>query len=211
MIRARRDHAGVFLGSAAFFWTGSKLGWLIGMAVGGAVLFRLKWPARLKLGGIDSAAVVVVGLGIFAVRFIIILPPAPPAPGARFDYWRAAVQTTLTHPLFGTGPGTFQRPYAQIKSPDAEMARLAHNDYLEQFSDSGIVGGVFYAAWILSGAGDHLAGAFGNPEIRSPSRCSSDCSAGSFKVLGEFGLYIPALAWTALLCWVACPDCLEIK
>ena len=53
-----------------------------------------------------------------------------------------------TIPLFGTGPGTFQRPYEQIKSPGAEMARLAHNDYLEQFSDSGIIGGVCYAAWI---------------------------------------------------------------
>jgi O-antigen ligase len=29
------------------------------------------------------------------------------------------------------------------------MARLAHNDYLEQFSDSGIVGGMFYGAWIV--------------------------------------------------------------
>ena len=30
------------------------------------------------------------------------------------------------------------------------MARLTHNDYLEQFCDSGIIGGVSYALWIGS-------------------------------------------------------------
>ena len=42
----------VFLGGAAFFWTGSKLGWLIALALGGACLFRLQWPMRLKLAAL---------------------------------------------------------------------------------------------------------------------------------------------------------------
>ena len=125
------------------------------MAMGGACLFRLPWPARLKWAAL--IALMVIGLGIFAVRFHSYFAAGATSVGARFDYWRAAVETTFKHPLLGTGPGTFQRPYAQLKSPAAEMARLAHNDYLEQFSDSGIVGGMFYGAWIVLSLADDRA------------------------------------------------------
>jgi hypothetical protein len=137
----------LFLGTAAFFWTGSKLGWLIGVVLAGLVLLRLDWPKRLKSAAV--AAVLVLGFGIFAVRFHHYFAAGATSAGARFDYWRAAAQTTATHPWFGTGPGTFQRPYAQLKSPASEMARLAHNDYLEQFSDAGIPSGLAYGAWIF--------------------------------------------------------------
>jgi len=115
---------------------------------------------------------------------------------ARLDYWRAAAQTTLAHPLLGTGPGTFQRPYAKLKSPGAEMARLTHNDYLEQFSDSGIAGGILYVAWIVT-------------SLAMPGRLIwKDGKPLEFAIFlgltgwflqgtGEFSLYIPALAWTA--------------
>ncbi len=43
-IRATVITLTIFLGGAAFFWTGSKLGWLIAVAIGGACLFRLQWP-----------------------------------------------------------------------------------------------------------------------------------------------------------------------
>src|SRR5208337_2276702 len=126
-----------FLGSAAFFWTGSKLGWLIGLGIAGIFLLRFDWPKTFKLAVI--AVVLIFGLGIFAVRFHNYFATGATSVGARFDYWRAALQTTAANPLLGSGPGTFQRPYAKLKSPEAEMARLTHNDYLEQFSDSGII------------------------------------------------------------------------
>ena len=184
----------LFLGSAAFFWTGSKLGWLIGIGLAGVILLRLDWPKKLKLAAV--AAVLIFGLGVFAVRFHHYFAAGATSAGARFDYWRAAAQTTATHPGFGTGPGTFQRPYAQLKSPESEMARLAHNDFLEQFSDSGILGGLTYAAWIflaLAAAGKKL--------WRSEDRFSFAIFVGLLgwfaQGLGEFGLYVPALAWAA--------------
>jgi O-antigen ligase len=184
----------VFLGGAAFFWTGSKLGWLIAMAIGGACLFRLRWPMRLKLATLSG--VLLIGLAIFAVRFHSYFAAGATSAGARFDYWRAAVETTLHHPLLGTGPGTFQRPYERLKSPEAEMARLAHNDYLEQFSDSGLAGGVFYTAWIVLS----LA-AIGRRSWRSTDPLAFALFAGLLdwfvQGLGEFSLYVPALAWTA--------------
>ncbi len=184
----------LFVGSAAFFWSGSKLGWLIGIGIAGLFLLRLDWPNKLKLTAV--AAVLILGLGVFAVRFHHYFAAGATSAGARFDYWRAAVQTTAARPLFGTGPGTFQRPYERLKAPESEMARLAHNDYLEQFSDSGVIGGLAYAGWIflaLVAAGRklwHSGGAF-----------SFTIFAGLLgwfvQGLGEFSLYVPALAWTA--------------
>ncbi len=184
----------VFLGGAAFFWTGSKLGWQIGIAIAGLWLLRLDWSKKLKLAAV--AAVLVVGLGVFAVRFHAYFAAGATCVGARFDYWRAAGQTTITHPAFGTGPGTFQRPYAQLKSPEAEMARLTHNDYLEQFSDSGVVGGLAFLAWIV------LALAVVGRKIwRHGNGVDFALFAGLLawfaQSFGEFGLYIPALAWLA--------------
>jgi hypothetical protein len=184
----------IFLGGAAFIWSGSKLGWLLGLAVAGIFLLRLDWPRKLKLATVGF--VLVAGLGIFAVRFHAYFSTGATSVGARLDYWRAAVQTTATNPFYGTGPGTFQHPYAQIKSPKAEMARLTHNDYLEQFSDSGLVGGLTYAAWIFLAL----------TVAAKKSWCCGDAIV--FAILagllgwfaqgfGEFCLYVPALAWTA--------------
>jgi hypothetical protein len=184
----------LFLGGAAFFWTGSKLGWLIGMGVAGIYLLRLDWPKKIKFAAV--AMVLIFGLGIFAVRFHQYFSAGATSAGARFDYWRAAVQTTAAKPVFGSGPGTFQRPYAQLKSPKSEMARLAHNDFLEQFSDSGVPGGLIYVAWIflaLATVGKRL--------WRSEDHFSFAIFAGLLgwfaQGFGEFGLYVPALAWTA--------------
>jgi O-antigen ligase len=176
-----------------FFWTGSKFGWLIAIAIGCVCLFRLNWPIRLKF--VALGLIVFIGLGIFAVRFQNYFAAGATSVGARFDYWRTAVQTTAKNPLLGSGPGTFQRPYAKTKSPDAEMARLAHNDYLEQFSDSGILGGIFYAAWIF------LAMATVARRVwKSGNQITFAILAGSLgwfmQGIGEFSLYVPALAWT---------------
>lgn len=186
----------LFLGLGALFWTGSKSGWLIALALLGIWLFRLNWPSRLKW--ITLLLLIAVGLTAFGIRFRGYFAAGATSVGARFDYWRAAVQTTRTHPFFGTGPGTFQHPYAQIKTPEAEMARLTHNDYLEQFSDSGVIGGIAYAAWI------------GLLFITLGSRLWKSASGWTFAIflgclgwfvqgLSEFSLYVPALAWTAFL------------
>jgi len=191
----------LFLCGAGLFWTGSKLGWLMAMGLAGVWLLRLDWPKRSKYAMV--AVVIVAGLGVFAVRFHPYFTAGAASVGARFDYWQAAVQITRAHPLTGSGPGTFQRPYARLKAPDAEMARLAHNDYLEQFSDSGIIGGVSYAAWIVLSLTT-----VGRRVWRSKDPLAFAIYLGLagwfLQGLGEFSLYVPALAWTAfaLLGWL---------
>ncbi len=184
----------IFLGAATFFWTGSKLGWLLGIGVAGIFLLRLDWQKKLKL--IAVATILILGLGVFAIRFHNYFAAGATSVGARFDYWRAAVQTTVQNPVFGSGPGTFQRPYARLKSPDAEMARLAHNDYLEQFSDSGLIGGLAYSIWIFL-----ALVIIGKKFWRSRDILFFSIFAGLLawfaQGFGEFSLYIPALAWLA--------------
>lgn len=76
------------------------------------------------------------------------------------------------------------------------MARLAHNDYLEQFSDSGIAGGIFYAAWIFL-----ALATIARRVWKSGNQITFAAFIGLFgwfaQGMGEFSLYIPALAWTA--------------
>jgi O-antigen ligase len=58
------------------------------------------------------------------------------------------LQTAINKPIFGTGPGTFAIAYQAVKKPESEMARLTHNDYLQQASDSGFPGLITYMAFI---------------------------------------------------------------
>jgi hypothetical protein len=185
-----------FLGLGALFWSGSKSGWLIAMIIAGIWLFRLGWPTRLKW--IALILVTLVGAGVFTVRFQNYFAAGATSVGARIDYWRAAVETTAAHPIIGTGPGTFQRPYERIKAPEAEMARLIHNDYLEQFSDSGLIGGIAYVVWILG-----LLLVLGRRvwARNDPFGVAIFLGLAGWFIQGltEFSLYVPALAWTAFL------------
>ena len=183
-----------FLGGATLFWSGSKLGRLIAVAIAGLFLLRLDWPKKLKLAAV--AFVLIGGLSIFVIRFHHYFATGAHSASARLDYWQAAVRTTIAHPVFGTGPGTFQRPYAQIKAPESEMARLAHNDYLEQFSDTGLGGGLTYAAWIFLALATVVKRFWRSHEAFTVAIMAG--LLGWFtQGFGEFSLFIPATAWTA--------------
>jgi hypothetical protein len=184
----------IFLGGAAFFASGSKLGWLIGILAAGLLMLRLKWPVWWKV--VTTTCVVVIGLGVFALRFHGYFSAGATSMGARFDYWHAAVKITVAHPVTGTGPGTFQRSYAGIKAPDSEMARLTHNDYLEQFCDSGVPGGTIYGSWIGLAA-IILGRMFRKSNDLIVSAISVGVGSWFLQSLGEFGLFIPASAWVA--------------
>jgi O-antigen ligase len=128
---------------------------------------------------------------------------------ARFDYWRAAAQITFKNPVFGTGPGTFLIPYTRIKRPESEPSRLVHNDYLEQASDSGLPGFLFYTAFIAGALYWTRPGRIDSVAVKGGSTAAEPQTDWLrvwvwLGVLGwalqgfmEFGLYVPALAWPA--------------
>ena len=117
------------------FWSGSKGGWLLMLVLGVVALLHSAIPKRFKQTLV--IAVVLVGVAGFAWRYSGFFERGATSVGARFDYWRAAVISTGNKPILGAGPGTFAISYAALKSPEAEMARLTDNDYLQQGADSG--------------------------------------------------------------------------
>ena len=147
---------------------------------------------KLALAG----AAMVLGLAGFAVKYADYFDRGATSVGARFGYWRAAVQTAMEEPLLGTGPGTFQLAYKRHRARGAEPTRLTHNDYLQQASDSGWPGFALYAAFI-GGAAWVLA----RRRLDDPLLIAARLGLLAWALQGfvEFGLYIPALAWPAWL------------
>jgi O-antigen ligase len=107
------------------------------------------------------------------------------------------VQTAKTHPVFGTGPGTFSIPYKHLKAPEAEMAKLAHNDYLEQATDSGMVGFLAFSGFTWGSMALLYRGCQRNGWFLLLIWIG--LLGWCLQAFIEFGLYIPALAWPVFL------------
>ncbi|HOX58789.1 MAG TPA: O-antigen ligase family protein [Candidatus Paceibacterota bacterium] len=193
-------------GLACLYWSGSKGGWLLMLLIGLVGLLRFPFSRQLKLALVT--AILLAGLAGFFWRHAVFFQKGATSVGARFDYWGAAVQTAMDKPLLGTGPGTFASAYQKVKRPESEMARLTHNDYLQQASDSGFVGFLAYTLFIVSAlvcsfprAGESSATGHDNWQVFA---VWLGALGWSLQGLVEFGLYIPALAWPvfAFLGWL---------
>jgi tetratricopeptide (TPR) repeat protein len=117
---------------------------------------------------------------------------------ARIAYWQAGLRIAADHPLLGTGPGTFGAIYPSYKTPTSEDPRLAHNNFLEALSDSGVLGFVAYTAlwsWPLVIAVRRLR------ESSDPILAGLTFSIVAWIAHGlvDFDQYIPSLAMLAFL------------
>ncbi len=199
-------------GFGCLYWSGSKGGWLLMLLLGFLALLRLPFEKALKVSLLT--VVLAGGLAGFFWKYSGFFQRGATSVSARFDYWHAALQTAESHPLYGTGPGTFAKPYQELKRPESEMARLAHNDYLEQASDSGLAGFVSYTTFIIAALILGYPRRWALPAPTTAGPAAPGKAAGQVPdwlpgcvwlgVLGwalqslfEFGLYIPALAWPA--------------
>lgn len=185
-----------YASAACLVWSGSKGGWLVALVIAFAGLLHLPMRSAWRYG-LAFLAVVVGGTGFF-VQYSDYFERGATSAAARLHYWKAATAITLDHPWLGTGPGTFAIAFAERKPPDVEMARLAHNDYLEQASDSGIPAALCYLAFIVSCLwhGHQSVRQTGDPIRLFLWLGLLGWSLHSFL---EFNLYIPALSWPAFL------------
>lgn len=184
----------VYAAAACLFWTGSKAGWLIAIVVAAIGLLHLRVKTTIKVGFVT--AVLVVGLAGFLVKYRAYFEKGATSASARLIYWQAALKIANSRPMLGSGPGTFGKMYAPIKPEGAEMAKLAHNDYLEQASDSGWLAALLFSGFI--GGGLVLA----HRRVgRSPLHFAVWLGLVAWALQGfvEFGLYIPAMSWSAFL------------
>jgi len=181
-------------GGACLYWSGSKAGWLIALVMLSVAFWRA--PIRHTYKWLAVALVAVAGLTGFFLKNAGYFQRGATSATARMDYWRAAATVAREHPLLGGGPGNFFVFYRRLKPPEAEMARMAHNDYLQQACDSGLPGGLLYAAFI----GGSLV-FLGRSATRHPLAGAVWLGLLGWSLQGfvEFGLYIPALAWPAFL------------
>lgn len=180
--------------AGCLYWTGSKGGWLLALLIGFVTLLHQNFSKRLKL--LLVCVLLVTGGAGFFWKNQAYLQRGATSVVARFDYWQAAWQTAVSKPLFGSGPGTFAIAYQVVKKPESEMARLTHNDYLQQASDSGFPGLITYGAFI----GGLLWCSYWRLDWRnSPVACGVWLGLAAWAVQSsfEFTLYVPALAWTA--------------
>lgn len=186
-------------GLAVLIWSGSKAGWLIALGMAVLALWWSTIPSRWKAG--LSAACLILGVAAFALLYAERLSRGATSVAARMDYWTAAVHGWREHPWTGHGPGGFKRVYSRVKSPESEMAQLAHNDYLQQATDSGIPGFLAYGGFVLLALTRIARHA---PKLRGAALGTALGLVGWFaQGLLEFGLYIPATSWCAfaLLGW----------
>ncbi|MFA5190741.1 MAG: O-antigen ligase family protein [Verrucomicrobiia bacterium] len=118
---------------------------------------------------------------------------------ARGDYWQAGVAMIAEQPWLGGGPGTFGKRYVERRRPDAEPTLLAHNNFLQQWTDSGVIGfASFTALWVGAlwcGARRLRAGPFDPLEWAT----WIGLAAWTGHNLVDFDLYVAAVAWPAFL------------
>jgi len=185
--------------AGALYWSGSKSGWLIALALVLVALAHARLKPLLKYALL--AGLLAAGSLAFFGRHAAYFEKGATSLSARRDYWQAARQMIAARPILGYGPGTFQIPYRTLKPPEAEMAKLAHNDYLQQGCDAGLPSMLAYVGFIV------LSVFWLRPRRRGPGApLDLQRFAVWLGVLGfavqacvEFGLYIPALAWPFFL------------
>jgi hypothetical protein len=193
---ARRLLMGLAAAAAlgCLYWSGSKGGWLLMLVIGvaGAMYLPIKQQTKLAL----VALLLMLGLAGFMAKNLGYFKKGATSVNARFDYWSAAIKVAHQKPLFGNGPGMFGKAYERLKRPESEMAQMAHNDYLEQASDSGIIGFLAFSAF----ASGTLVYTWRNGQLRGDwvrLAVWLGLLGWALQSFVEFGLFIPAISWLA--------------
>jgi len=150
---------GVLLVTAA---TGSR-GALTALACLIVVMFmNFSWGSKGKLLGILVLLIPVLVLSLSTgqrQRYLTIFGGEPEATAdvsaiestqQRLFLLKQSIQMTLTHPLFGVGPGVFQAASAHESEDEGERAawRETHNTYTQISSEAGVIAlGCYLAAF----------------------------------------------------------------
>jgi O-antigen ligase len=106
--------------------------------------------------GLGFAMVLAVFIGVLYFggegalsRMLGTINSADPTTG-RAHFWSGTLGIIRDHPLLGTGLGSFASAYTRYDTANgAYRLEQAHNDYLQIFSDAGVVGGLLGLAFVV--------------------------------------------------------------
>ncbi len=135
----------------ALFLTGSLGGWVAFLA--GAVAFGALVLTRKR----GRSWVVAAGAAAALAGALLVAGPLRSklekshSMDVRLIYWKAAARTFATAPVLGVGLDNFEDFYTQHKSDRQQETRKAHNDYLQVLAETGLLGGLAFAALLLWG------------------------------------------------------------
>ncbi|HYH85621.1 MAG TPA: O-antigen ligase family protein [Pyrinomonadaceae bacterium] len=112
--------------------------------------------AAVRLG-LGFAMIVAVFVGVIyfggedaVSRLLGTVNSADPTTG-RAHFWSGTIEIIKDHPLLGTGLGAFGAVYPRYDtSSGAYRLEQAHNDYLQIFSDAGLIGGLLALVFVVA-------------------------------------------------------------
>jgi O-antigen ligase len=108
---------------------------------------RMAWLALVALAAI--ALIAWIGVGRAIERFSSLRPGEVTAT-RRINMVRNTLHIVFDHPLKGTGLGAFIVAYPQYETAyDGKVVNHAHNDYAEILAETGLLGGLCGAAFLI--------------------------------------------------------------
>ena len=123
--------------------------------------------------------------------------------GKRAAMRRGAWHMFLDHPVAGTGLGTFQIVYPYYETLyDGKIVNHAHNDYLEALAETGVLGGLCYAWFLVALVIKSLSRVRENDfSFVGALQLSGIVACAGFLVhaLVDFNFHIPSNLWLFLL------------
>ena len=115
------------------------------------------------------------------------------------DSWRIF----LDHPVAGTGLGTLKEVFPRYETLyDGAIVSHTHNDYVEGLAETGFVGGIICACFLVLlfwGAWQRMAGANNPLDLALHFGALAACCALLAHSLVDFNLHIPANAFLFLI------------
>jgi O-antigen ligase len=132
--------------------------WL-GALVGGALLLGLSGVRRLVAGTGAAVLLVVMGLAIFDSERSELISRAASianvsANEARLFIIRSSAAIFLTHPVAGTGFGTFSLVYPAFRlpgDPNTLPMPFAHNIFMNMAAEGGVLGLITFVCVVIAG------------------------------------------------------------
>ena len=198
--------------SLALLLTASRSG-LLGLAVGyGALLFTLassqssnSRSTALKLFILPLVlALVLVASGSdlpLVERFYRLAEGSDPVSiSSRMDVLKHSYRTVLRSPVVGSGLGCFHLAYQQDRttlSAGEDYMNVAHNDYVQWFVETGLVGGTTWLALLLFALGKAWR-SYQAPTPWVASQVGAICGLSTYMAL-NFACPVPAD-----LLWIGC-------